>query len=163
MLACNPWLTLEEAREKELELDWCKVVDKEHTFFWKKNPTIMKKIYWSMDDDFLYFLHYRWDPTIKISTKEILLPEKYKILWLPPTLSRVLTALEKIYNTKKDLNLEYIKWYIVVEEYDWYGYYMWDIRECKRNLLKEDGNDCTLFDQSQETQDILYSIICKDA
>ena len=34
---------------------------------------------------------------------------------------------------------------------------------CNRKLLKDDWSDATLFDQSQETQDILFDIICKDA
>jgi hypothetical protein len=47
--------------------------------------------------------------------------------------------------------------------YDWsYPALDNDQKICDRKLLKDDVSDCTLFEQSQETQDILFDIICKN-
>ena len=67
----------------------------------------------------------------------------------PSTLSRVLTALGD----------EFIYWHnkIRVRSIDEFSFMVF----CDRKLLNEDWSDCNLLQQSQETQDIIYSLICK--
>lgn len=71
------------------------------------------------------------------------------VVWLPPTLPRVLTAFGDQYY--------YRDWFIVYEYKDrtWY----WWIPQCERKLLNEDRTPCDLFLQSKETQRAIYDII----
>lgn len=62
------------------------------------------------------------------------------------SLSRVLTA----------LGSDYLWCWYWIEVRFWYELDF----VCERKLLKNDWSDATLFDQSQETQDILFDIIC---
>lgn len=74
-----------------------------------------------------------------------------KIIGLPPTLERTLVALGDGY---------WYDWGICyMDEYaDWDEYQ----REIPRKLLNDNWTPCDLFSQSEETQDTIYSILCKD-
>ena len=99
-----PWVSIDEANEKELEL--CRGLV--------------------------------YNITILYSTMQ----------HMPPTLSRVLTAL----------------WDYCYINLSIYSAYLWATPEhfCKRKLLNEDMTDCNLRQQSQETQDAIYNILCKE-
>lgn len=77
--------------------------------------------------------------------------DNYVIIWLPPTLSRVAAALSNTWC-----------WYSIsdwsIMTTDWW----WRTREyvCDWELLNEDWSDATLFDQSEETQDAIYNLLC---
>lgn len=140
------WCFLEEAREKELWKFWCFVKYYWDSFRWDEvsNYQVIKK----MDDDILFKNIWLSDdinnPSYRVTYhnfKETEI-ESYEIIWLPPTLSRVLTALwpefycwnwiwhaEKISNNYE--NRKYV---------------------CQRELINKDWTDATLFDQTPETQ-----------
>lgn len=80
-------------------------------------------------------------------TTEDILSNDIEIIGLPPTLPRILTALGKDF---------------------WYNYWVIDNMydgsfRPKRKLLNEDMTDCNLRQQSQETQDAIYNILCDDS
>lgn len=106
-----PWVSMDEANEKELEL--CRGLV--------------------------------YNITILYSTMQ----------HMPPTLSRVIKALNSPQN-----------WHIETHLYkDWICSIFTDRSNnelCKRKLLNEDMTECSLRDQSIETQDIIYNILCKD-
>jgi len=95
IMANNPEAkTYEEALEMELGFG-CKVIDLKHQFFGKNDPTEMTLVYDDFDyDNYAYFLHYRGNPTICCTKKDILNKDNYEILGKPLTLNRVLIALE---------------------------------------------------------------------
>ena len=131
ILACHPWLSLEEAKQKEL---WFSCMIKSN-YSWIKN--IQQVIDTSIDDFTVYTsLYPNWFDSSYI----------VDIIWLPPEISRVLVAL---------WNYSYYEWWICEDTADWL------IRKCDRKLLNENWTSATLRDQSEATQDILYNIICK--
>ncbi len=125
-----PWVSIEEIRKKENRDDaYIKV-----WIFNSKSKTIRNE----------YF---------KVYEIERNLVSRDGIIWLPPTLPRILTALWDEYF--------YSCW--CIEIYVWAD--TWDKRYplhyIKRQLLNEDMTDRNLREQDQETQDILHSIFCK--
>lgn len=140
------WLSLEEAKEAELNMKWCIVkyyrdsyrgeeISEYQVIKKMEGDIIFENIWLSSDVD---NPEYR---TIYHNLEEIE-TESYDIIWLPPCLARVLNALgsefycrnwirhaEKISNNYE--NRTYI---------------------CERKLLNEDWTLCHLRDQSEETQ-----------
>ena len=143
-----PWVSIEKAKKKESQKFWCILCYDYYIEYGQKKP-LWDKIYtkvikthldstdwYSICDDYIW-RHYpdkaywSWD----------------NVIGLPPTLSRILTAL-------------------------WdYCYLDWSIFElitrdteyiCKRKPLNEDMTECNLRQQSQETQDAIYNILCKE-
>jgi hypothetical protein len=147
VLACHPWLSIVECLKIESQFG-CLVIDK-----W-----IVDSCWWVIKNDiwhkFMYKLNHftRWD----------MYPSRlyWEPIWLPPTLPRVLTALEQVYKEGNWLRIEYSSWTIWCNEYCEYGTYQCNKRVFDRKLLKDSWEDATLFDQSQLTQDILFDIIC---
>jgi len=144
---------IEEAREKEnkkwaLTSSWFTLLDKDLIFVkWLYNWNYddyddkIKHIsclsYPLRDDNWNMVMDENWE--IKSVDEDI--------IWLPPTLSRVLTAIGD--------NYAYMHWSIQ---------FMTDYRVnkylCTRELLNEGWGDATLFDQSEETQNTIYKLLC---
>ena len=130
-----PWVSMEEILGKEYILDNCILYSDSfyHIHQYWKN-VIMKQTEWCIFTKWSYNIYH---------SKQII----KSIIGLPPTLSRVLTAL-------------------------WdYCYLDWSIFElitrdteyiCKRKPLNEDMTECNLRQQSQKTQDVIYNILCKE-
>lgn len=120
--------SIEEAREKEYKIVWCMWFD----WDW------LRRYYWK------WFNWYTDN-----GDYSIFWPKEEKIIWLPPTLSRVLISLGEHY--------ELVPWGLddmVISN-----------RKTKDNicdwkLLNEDWSDATLFDQSEDTQDAIYNLLC---
>lgn len=150
LLAIHKWCTIEEARKKELPLFWCMVIDILHHFFWELTPEMMIKIYWSeecVEDDGYTFLHYRWNPTVSAWLDNLLDVERFNIIWLPPTLPRILHTLGDMYLYRDD-NIYYINLQFHTDDFI-----------CKRKLLNEDWTDCDFFDQSEETKQKIWELL----
>lgn len=73
-------------------------------------------------------------------------PDEIEVFWLPPTLPRVLDALGDDY---------YYELYGIQRRVPLY----WIETDILRKLLNEDRTDATLRDQSQETQEKIYSLL----
>lgn len=119
VLAAHPWLSLEEALKMEI-WNWCLCYHK----YLKNYQTIIEVI----DDKNLRMKWY------DLFTQ----PNEIEIIWLPPTLSRVLRALEQF------------KW---VEEMLTYNFNFSSTsgERISRKLLNDDWSEMTLFEQSNET------------
>ena len=120
---------IEQAREKEKLLQWC-IIN-----FWKTYQNIVNPI---------------------TNIYENYNTEKTEIIWLPPSLDKIL--------------------YTLWEKYIYYDWYICNITHCNmmcycdpdhyslsdkipRNLLNEDWTSCTLFDQSEETINSIANIL----
>ena len=131
ILASHPWLSFNDAEIEERCTKWCLYSCEwevlEYLFTKVPNEYECFPVFYNKRKDKTE--HWDWD-------------YDYPIIWLPPTLARVLNALgsefycrnwirhaEKISNNYE--NRTYI---------------------CQRKLLNEDWTDATLFDQSEETQ-----------
>lgn len=144
-----PWVSMEEAKKKESQKFWCILCYDYYIEYGQKKP-LWDKIYtkviktnldstdwYSINDDYIW-RHYpdkaywSWD----------------NVIGLPPTLSRVLTAL---------WNCCYLDWSIFIVILRATAKNI-----CKRKLLNEDMTECTLRDQSIETQDIVHFFLCED-
>lgn len=82
---------LDKLRDKTLSF-WCKIIDKTHSFFWKSVPEEMIIVSKSMEfyeTDWVYLLHYRWNPTVNFPIEDILDGEKCEIIWHPLTRWRI--------------------------------------------------------------------------
>lgn len=138
LLAVHPWCTLNIAKKKDLKF-WCLVKwGGVYLCKWQQMPNEVLQIEQDHES------HYNWYqpfPVPRVTTDNYRDQPEY-IIWLPPTLSRVLTALWE--------NRIYSRWNICYIWRDWLTTYFTKI--CKRKLLNEDGTDATLFDQSEETQ-----------
>lgn len=112
-----PDMSLNESKNLELWQIWCKLTRWEYVY---------------MDE-------YEWQWIISwwsiLYSPEILEEE---IIWLPPTLSRVLSALGDDYFFQSNAI---------------YTYWLWGqvVFKCERKLLNSNKTDATLFDQSEET------------
>lgn len=128
LLRINPWLTIHEAKQKDIQY-WCTVIAKKWCPYDKE---------WNSArlPDLLF-----WDHNID--------PDHFFVVWLAPTLSRVLKSLwhrylyygKTIFEKKRDEDGRY-------EE-----------QVCLRKLLNDDGTDATLRDQSQHTQDVIGELL----
>jgi hypothetical protein len=100
------------------------------------------------DNIFLYRMC-RWDEWDKgrINT----------IIGKPPTLSRTLSILNQASVNDWGRWREYFRMYGYIAKSNWWDF----ITDIKRQLLDDQGNDMNLRDQSQETKDAIYSLICK--
>jgi len=88
-----------EGRTLEDELVFgCRVTDKLHQFFGKSDPHEMTLVDGSpeyADCDGYWFTHFRGNPTVHFTLKEILNKDNFEILGQPITLNRLLVALGK--------------------------------------------------------------------
>lgn len=128
LLSVYPWCTLEEAREKELQF-WC-IVDVDFCLReWFRIGLWVIIHTWVEDRIMLY----NW-PTVIFKPREM-----YDIIWLPPTLMRVLWALWPAdYYVRKGKLLRYAgKDSIFI---------------CDWKEFNEDKTDCNFFQQSPESQ-----------
>lgn len=123
---------IEEARKNERKMKWCIVLF----------GNMIWEIYaeWEIITDWEIWL---------ISENQL---NKLDIIWLPPTLDRVLVALNNAW-----------RW-ICYKDWDLYttdGW--WREREYigERKLLNPDWTPCNLREQSEETKNALYSLIAK--
>lgn len=116
-----------------------------------------------------------WFTIDQIKEKQKYCNPKTKVNWnfveiafisIPPTLSRILTALWENYIYW--LGAVYEAYYRSRDSYwlelDYDYFQIWKYKESNPiflwKLLNDDWSDATLFDQTQETQDMVYSIIC---
>lgn len=157
---------LEKSRKKEnmkwaLTSSWFTMLEKDLIFVkWWYN--------WEdYDDDEIEHISYLSYP-LTDDNWNMVMDENWKIksvdeeiIWLPPTLSRVLTAINK----QRRNYYYHPKWYIYVEqdldEYtnSKFGIISTAMELCEWRLLNEDWSDATLFDQSEATQDIIYNLL----
>lgn len=82
---------LDKLRDKTLNF-WCVAVDKKHTFFWWPSPEQMITVSDDPDcykDDGLYFIHYRWSPTVHFPLSDVLNKDLCEIIWHPLTWWRI--------------------------------------------------------------------------
>lgn len=127
---------LEKARKIELLLKWSKcflnTYNEYATFiWWRKMITDCDKQLIRVFDPDLY---------------------NYTIIWLPPTLSRVLTTLGDDFESCFIVNhKDYKNW-------QWINIFSED-HAIHWKLLNEDWSDSTLFDQSEKTQDAVYNLL----
>ena len=134
-----PWKSLEEVKQEELKF-WCKL--------WTDYA----------EDQELYWFTYMWYNEHKEehhimfnrTTEQIGnvkdLKDKWiigDIIWLPPTLPRVLQALRWYLYIRDDLPKVRTLYLSYADNQN---------REAERKILNEDMTDATLFDQSEETQ-----------
>lgn len=161
IMSCHPEAkSLDEALHAELK-EGCEVIDKLHQFFGKAAPETMTLVYGDAieyAEDGLNFLHYRGNPLVTNTVKEILDKEKFEILGLPITLARVLNWLTKVKCIKiealMDGNVDLYKLMNM-----WGGEKIQYRKFCQWKLLNKDGTECTLENQSEECIDKLYSLI----
>lgn len=178
LLRLYPWKTLEEAKEAEIWF-WCRVISKVYwecmvTKYIRQGSSSSEWYDWyRMQNGELYFSDYRtgeicyiimqtrqhakttadwWDV---INDKSI--RENFDIIWLPPTLPRVLQALGDLY----------WRWHRII----WLENKIVEIHRerimeqrnfedlCNRKLLNSDNTDATLFDQDQSTQDAIALLL----
>lgn len=102
---------LNKLRDKTLSF-WCRIIDKTHSFFWKSVPEEMIIVSKSMEfyeTDWVYLLHYRWNPTVNFPIEDILDGEKCEIIWNQLTRWRIeyLKKLKLIYYTSSFVWVEY--------------------------------------------------------
>lgn len=137
------WLWLKQSREKELDLKWCIVIG-------YKNTECEKCYYTNslmMDWDYIIFHPFNHEMYGRYDEKPIefssICPEH--IIWLPPTLERVI----------------YCLWF----EYWVFGNYFCELKPnwfetiCDWNLLNDDWTSATLRDQSELTKKTIYKLI----
>lgn len=131
-----PWVSMEEAKKKESKHnDTLIILDNNLVRIWDTISFECKENEWL---PVMYM--------VKLD-KVYLLPTK-NIIGLPPTLPRILTALGDDYY----YNMYELKRRVPL---------FWIDTDIPRILLNEDMTDKNLWEQEQETQDILYSIFCK--
>ena len=144
----HPWLSLEEAKKKDLEAKWC--ISELFTNDWDSVCEYLT------DSKFSYLPIWTWPyknhwPLHKKIVEDYIKKEQREIAGIPPTLARVLNALWD----------EYFFDNIILKKTDWDE--DWQIidtdRICERKLLNEDWTDATLRDQSEETQEKIYSLM----
>lgn len=143
ILASHPWLSFEEAKKREISKFWCIL---QNIFLWK--TTIIW--YWIQKPwyvkNFDVLTEFDWFDTFTewdVGNKNI--------IWLPPTLPRVLNLLENAIVEKG------WRWRSVLyRDETIYDFTSWDITDeakiCERKLLNEDWTPCNLRQQSEETQ-----------
>lgn len=125
--------TIEQARGKEVLLNWCVVYN------WQE--LVESKWLASKSWDNYHYVIWPWyASTCKNSD----------IIWLPPTLPRVLSALGDRYlyggwsiNTYRDPKMKSSR----------------DTVICYRKLLNDDKSDATLRDQSEDTQKAIWKLL----
>jgi hypothetical protein len=130
LLSVHKWCTIDEAREKEEKIIWCVRI-------WKLGIWTYR---WP------WFWRWNWynkDYSCSTHCKD-------EIVWLPPTLDRVLYVLEQ----NEERSFFYSNWSIMKHDA-----YEWDIVLCDWVLLK-DWVSQTLRDQSQETKDKIDEFLC---
>lgn len=89
---------LDKLRDKTLSFG-CRVIDKTHSFFWKSVPEEMIIVSKNMEfyeTDWVYLLHYRWNPTVNFPIEDILDGEKCEIIWNPLTRWRIYSLRFKV-------------------------------------------------------------------
>jgi hypothetical protein len=136
--AVHPWLSIDEAQIEARYTKWCL-----YSYEWWVLEYLFTKVP-NEYECFPVFYNKRKDRTENWDGDY-----DYPIIWLPPTLSRVLTTLwdefycwnwiwhaEKISNNYE--NRKYV---------------------CQRKLLKDSWEDCNLFDQSQETITTIWFLL----
>lgn len=128
ILASHPWLSLEEAKKKESKKRWCLLIF---------GTVIMDWFIVDNDGEVLY--------NVEIEDNEI--------IWLPPSLPRVLNTLKWVWI------FAYIWWCIEIYREEWYWNTVYP-----RKLLNEDWTSCDLRQQSEETQNAIALLLgWKDA
>lgn len=141
------WVWLEEAKIKEL-INWCLLTN------WHSDDTLYMFTYmeWHAWKEFAIFHRAPEDP------QEIYW-SKYEIIWLPPTLDRVLYVLWSRYIYHHVYRYIY-KEYDLDTYTDWKDAIILKTREyCERKLLNDDWTSATLRDQSVSTKEKIYQII----
>lgn len=128
---------IEEARRKELQFGCLVLFDGS-----MRNYTSRSK-------------NYFWLQSLDNSIFSDMLITECTIIWLPPTLDRVLVALWDKY--------AYFSFYSTIVEVIEYDTNRRQSSWCSisRKLLNEDGTPCNLFDQDQSVQDALHPLLCK--
>ena len=151
-----PWKSLEEAKQEELKF-WCKVTNGE----WDILSVIYSEETDNFNDDkkkrpknieaYIYNIKEQWNPranwryaTTYYAFQKCIEEDWYEIIWLPPTLPRVMTALWNDYRYQSG-------------EIMWPAGYDFIVGE--RKLLNDDNTECTLFDQPQDTQDSITALL----
>lgn len=134
VLAAHPWLSTRECKNIEREIQWCIACE-----FWK---------IW--DDRKMYFIKERtqWSEIWWNNRRWLNLNFFDYIIWLPPTLSRVLNGLGN--------------WFIYYDKMLKERQIDDDMRfeqKCMRKLINEDWSDCTLFEQSEQTIKMIAEIM----
>lgn len=117
VLAAHPWLSLEDALNIEIKNPHCLKIAK-----------MLKR----------YFNQY-WEPQEELFEWNRYDYTKWKIIWLPPSLPRVLNGLGD--------NYMYVPCWCI---YSILAYALDKDQLCDRKLLNDDWSDATLFDQSEE-------------
>jgi len=174
LLAVHKWCTIEEAREKERNTDWCIVIYDNMDWwddYWYPAST---KTYWKLTGNWNSIHDWEWCvydfyDAERDEDMEDVAWEYYSscwhivggyfretsIIWLPPTLSRVLTALGENYIYSYNKKIALVEMYIDSEWEDPIG----ESEICDRKLLNDDWTDSTLRDQSQETKNKIEEIL----
>lgn len=143
ILVAVHWCDIGEAREREL-WEWCYVkIDS-----WKQQRIVclIQSNKW-VNKWTIYHFEHSHNPRFKKQRNVI------DVIGKPPTLARVLTSLWEhawhlIFNDNNILSIETERTHVTKIYID-------------RELLNENGNDMHLFQQSQQTQDAIYSLIVK--
>lgn len=146
LLAVHEWRTIEEAKDKEFySMPWCKVVRRKNLYT-TVLCTVVRPRYNMLYSYILPYNSSNYSP-IRIAKKDI----EY-IIWLPPTLPRVLNALWDYYldllNNWKNIS----RVYVTIEEEDRREYF-------DRKLLNSDWSDCCIWEQSEETQNKVAELL----
>ena len=155
LLAVHKWCTLEEARKKEIKHFGC-IICYDYDIDYGKKKYLLEKIYSRIID--------RNEENVKDANLRRHYTDKEfrnwnDVIWLPPTLSRVLTALDSINHATYVFFNQSICPLKFANNNVNDNIRLWKL--CDRKLLNDDGADATLFDQSQETQDAIHSMLCK--
>lgn len=135
LLRLYPGKSLEEARSEEIKCPWCLIYHVDLYDRSKKSILRSNKFTWMIDNDYQvsFFIGIWWSC------------KNNDIIWLPPTLPKVLDALGS--------PRSYLDWYIWELWRDWYA------TSIQRKLRNDDGTDATLRDQSIETQDAVGRLL----
>lgn len=128
ILASHPWLSLEEAKEKEL---WYGCILSTNEQYKREPVGTIKKIWWLNKPQ---------------ECKDM---SQYDIIWLPPTLARVLNALGGWWSLQYE---HYPEQKHMIAQTATRTY-------ITRKLLNEDWTSCDLWEQSQETQESIALLL----
>ncbi len=123
------WCSLEEAREREKQIEWCLV-------------TVCFTVWMSLVEHMVTYDEEKyWDKV-------------HKIIGLKPSLAKVLTALGDEYHRGKIKDHYWERIWIIHTSQYWAV-----ICSARRKLLNEDKSEASLFDQSQETITAIWVLL----
>lgn len=140
------WETIEEARAKEAKLRWCEIETRDN-----KVRNVSR-----YDEETWVYRDWNWDWFDSGDFWIGQLSGREAVIWLPPTLPRVLTTLWVDYGWK-EWYLHAIVMYNVPINWEKAQFI-----QIPRQLLNSDWTDATLRQQTEETQEAIAKLLWRE-